>query len=109
MNRRNFFKVVTGFTAGVYAAFIPNSKSIGASNGLAHLEGEKVDILKCGGQNGTLCPRCKSNDCHWPNYCKLNQLRIESAQKKDGGAIYFTKGTQNISETIVIDDCRIVG
>lgn len=45
MNRRSFFKAVTGFVAGVFAAFVPNSKSIRVSNGLAHLEGEKVDIL----------------------------------------------------------------
>lgn len=45
MNRRNFFKTVTGFIAGVFAA--PKSKA--------------EDKLMCGGQNGTLCPRCKFN------------------------------------------------
>lgn len=44
MNRRNFFKVVTGFVAGV---LIPKAKA--------------KDKLMCGGQNGTLCPRCKFN------------------------------------------------
>ena len=45
MNRRNFFKTVTGFVAGVFVA--PKAKA--------------KDKLMCGGQNGTLCPRCKFN------------------------------------------------
>ena len=44
MNRRNFFKTVTSFVAGVFAGSV-----------------KAKDRLKCGGQNGTLCPRCKFN------------------------------------------------
>jgi hypothetical protein len=47
MNRRNFFKAVTGFVAGVFASTAKSK--------------EKPKDL-CGGQNGTLCPRCKFND-----------------------------------------------
>lgn len=44
MNRRNFFKTATGFIAGVFAGTKSSEKDL------------------CGGQNGTLCPRCKFNN-----------------------------------------------
>lgn len=50
MNRRNFFKAVTGFVAGVVA-----------TSAKAKDKKDKKDKLECGGQNGTLCPRCKFN------------------------------------------------
>ena len=33
MNRRNFFKTVTGFVTGLYAAFMPKVKGISSSTG----------------------------------------------------------------------------
>lgn len=49
MNRRNFFKVVTGFVAGIFATSAKSKP--------------QPKALTCGGKNGTLCPRCKFNDC----------------------------------------------
>ena len=63
MNRRSFFKVVTGFVAGVVGA---SAKS-----------NPQPKTLTCGGKNGTLCPRCKFNDCHFPNYCSEVSTSID--------------------------------
>ena len=46
MNRRNFFKVVTGFVAGIFATNTVKAKP---------------KALTCRGKSGTLCPRCKFN------------------------------------------------
>lgn len=45
MNRRNFFKAVTGFVAGIFTG---SAKS-------------EPKALTCGGKNSTLFPRCKFN------------------------------------------------
>ena len=81
MNRRNFFKVVTGFVAGIFAGSVEGKKRSGTryispsssptsttmtstSSNCIHiccvtdLNDEK---LVCYGKNGTLCPRCKFN------------------------------------------------
>ncbi|MCK5016952.1 MAG: hypothetical protein KAS32_07750 [Candidatus Peribacteraceae bacterium] len=83
MNRRSFFKVVTGFVAGIFATSVEgkkfNTKDFGGWHPKDGWQARKVsqdiygdpDILRkrsgtkyigeCSGQNGTLCPRCKFN------------------------------------------------
>lgn len=53
MNRRSFMKAVSGALAGVIA--LPSKVK---DNQLAP---KAKGALKCGGQNGSLCPRCKFN------------------------------------------------
>lgn len=74
MDRRSFFKKVGMALAGVFA--LPSK-----------VKGNKPS-LKCGGQNGTLCPRCKYNEAPltWPLGCKsfreeLEKIRIMQAQR----------------------------
>lgn len=83
MNRRNFFKGVTGFIAGVLVA--PKAKA--------------KDKLMCGGQNGTLCPRCKFNKyptldeiCKNPNpkFHTGNRVRISATMPESMS--HFAKG-----------------
>lgn len=71
MKRRDFFKVISGFVAGIFAtsaiakekpkltvAMLQKAKKeLGAKNNQCEWNGR----LKCGGQNGTLCSRCKYN------------------------------------------------
>ena len=59
MNRRSFFKVVTGFVAGMVAVAIPKAKS--------------KEKLLCYGQNGTLCQGCGRTRCSF-NYPTLDEL-----------------------------------
>ena len=94
MNRRNFFKVVTGFVAGIFASSVEGKKfstedfggwnpkdgwsagidpeSEWVKHGQRALDFQKAlnevvkEKLVCYGQNGTLCPRCKFNNCHFP-------------------------------------------
>ena len=89
MNRRNFFKAVTGFVAGIFATSVEgkkfNTEDFGGWNpkdgwsagidpesewvkhGQRALDFQKAlnevvkEKLVCNGQNGTLCPRCKFN------------------------------------------------
>ena len=115
MNRRSFFKVVTGFIAGIFAT--SGKKRSGTK-------------LICGGKNGTLCPRCKFNT-KWIDvrdygfaFAESNQYHddLEIAIKrvninpkddskmiqeaidlaKDGGTLHFAKGTYNIKRTITV-------
>ena len=148
MNRRNFFKVVTGFVAGIFATSVEGKRRSGtrycgeASTSIdpnsewakqKYLTLDEIikieealisDKLYCRGKNGTLCPRCKFNECRWPEYCKLNRLRVEAAVKaanppyvlfddsktiqeaidlaKDGGVVYFPKGTYNLKYGIIV-------
>lgn len=73
MNRRNFFKTVTGFIAGVCVS----STKTKAKNNLG-FQCEWNGRLKCGGQNGTLCPRCKYNRKEKP---KLTMAMLQKARK----------------------------
>ena len=134
MNRRSFFKAVTGFVVGIFATSAKSKEDFPIPADplkdkfvLNHMHVEewaKQKYLTCGGKNGTLCPRCKFNDCRWPNYCKLNRLRIEAAEKaanppyvlfddsktiqeaidlaKNGGVVYFPKGTYNLKYGIIV-------
>ena len=97
MNRRNFFKVVTGFVAGIFATSVEGKKRSGtryvspSSNYIhiccvADLNDEK---LVCYGKNGTLCPRCKFN-------CKSTDIDPNSEWAKQK---YLT-----IDEIIKIDE-----
>jgi len=85
MNRRSFFKAVTGFVAGMVAS-TKKSKDL------------------CGGQNGTLCPRCKYNGesstgtvLNSKNLLLLNRmerLRIESAEGYKRYYVHYDFGTK---------------
>ena len=99
MNRRSFFKIVTGFLAGI---FLPKAKAkdwdvevapydgrgnsdnveIVFDDGLGNASKAKAeDKLMCGGQNGTLCPRCRYNNVkvpeHYQWHCKHRNLQVE--------------------------------
>ena len=129
MNRRSFFKVVTGYVAGVFATSVEGKKRPGtrlATQGDFQKALNEVveEKLKCDGLNGTLCPRRKFSNytydscCQWPIYCKRKgwidarvygvtgyddtkaiQEAIDLA--KDGGAVY-PKGTYNIKSVIKV-------
>ena len=62
MNRRSFFKVVTGFVVGIVTVGSAKEKPK-LRDFDAHLVlGDDFDEKDlCGGQSGTLCPRCKFN------------------------------------------------
>ena len=115
MNRRSFFKLVTGFVAGVF--------------GVSAKPKSQPKTLTCGGKGGTLCPRCKFN-CKvvsksgppgpteidtmtmggYSNYiyiCGVSDLNDDTKViqeaidlAKDGGIVYFPKGTYNIKLAI---------
>ena len=88
MNRRNFFKVVTGFVAGAVATVMPKAKS--------------KEKLICGGQNGTLCPRCKFN-------VKAHPTKGDWIDVRDFGATIGERlGCKDCSnDCIYFDDCLI--
>ena len=85
MNRRNFFKVVTGFVVGIFAAkkskadvtiFPTEEQAMKVSR---DIYGDP-DKLYCRGKNGTLCPRCK-----------FNYPELSTAFKKRSGTRLATK------------------
>ena len=103
MNRRNFFKVVTGFVAGI---FVGSAKS-------------EPKALICSGKNGTLCPRCKFNypepsTTIDPNseWAKQKPLTLDDLRKvkeeainlaeESGKVVYFPKGTYNLKYGIIV-------
>ena len=124
MNRRNFFKVVTGFVAGIFAGSVEGKKRSGtryvspslsptsttttstSSNYIhiccvADLNDEK---LVCYGKNGILCLRCKFNDVRdfgARDDTKLIQEAINLAEES-GKVVYFPKGTYNLKYGIIV-------
>ena len=63
MNRRNFFKTVTGFIAGIFAS-TAKSKDL------------------CGGQNGVLYPRCKFNADKIPDKSEVSTDELNDMMAK---------------------------
>ena len=82
MNRRNFFKVITGFVAGVFAA--KKSKAdvtIFPTEEQARKVSQDIygdpDKLYCRGKNGTLCPKCKFN------YPSVSEANVAAPKRLD--------------------------
>ena len=95
MNRRSFFKAVTGFVVGVFAAkkskadvtIFPTEEQ--ARKVSLDIYGDP-DKLYCRGKNGTLCPRCSFNckstaidpNSEWAKQKPLTLTKLESIKEK---------------------------
>ena len=93
MNRRNFFKVVTGFVAGIFATSAKSEPKYSCSaSASGHPSAENsvepkddwIDVQYFGVRDNT----------------KLIQEAIDLA--KDGGVVYFPKGTYNLKYSIIV-------
>lgn len=115
MNRRNFFKVVTGFVAGIFATSAKSEPEYSCSASMlghpsatntAEPDSEcgwnkRSGTKYCGGKNGTLCPRCKfAANPPCVDDSKMIQEAIDLA--RDGGVVYFPKGTYNLRYGIMV-------
>lgn len=99
MNRRNFFKVVTGFVAGVFAMCAPKGKSK-LRDYDAHLvlgdDFDERDLMRKVSQDiyGDPDMLVMRDDT------AMIQEAIDLA--KDGGVVYFPKGTYNLKYGIMV-------
>ena len=118
MNRRNFFKVVTGFVAGIFATSAEGKKRSGtrycgeASTGIdPNSEWAKQkpltlsDIIKAKKELKSGPPGPTEIPAIWSVWCQDDTKTIQEAidlAAKDGGVVYFPKGTYNLKYGIIV-------
>jgi hypothetical protein len=123
MNRRNFFKVVTGFVAGIFATSTKAEEKPQLTVAmLKKVRDELVAAQKVSqdiyGDPDILCKRpgtryvCvpKSGPPDWTDVrdfganddTEMIQEAIDLAAKDGGGIVYFPKGTYNLKYGIIV-------
>ena len=98
MNRRNFFKVVTGFVAGIFATSAKADVTVFPTSDSEWAKQKPLYVPKSGPPGPTEIPAIWS--VWYPDDTKAIQEAINLA--KNGGVVYFPKGTYNLRYAIEI-------
>ena len=99
MNRRNFFKVVTGFVAGIFAGSVKSKEDFPIPADplkdkfvLNHMQRLRIEAA----EKAANPPYVLFDDS------KTIQEAIDLAAKDGGGIVYFPKGTYNLKYGIIV-------
>ena len=98
MNRRNFFKVVTGFVAGIFATSVEGKKRSGTRYVSPSSSPTSTTTTSSTSTPSNCIYICNVSDLN--DDTKAIQEAINLAKK--GGVVYFPKGTYNLKYGIIV-------